>query len=170
VLAVPRGVTVKFTGSALAVRARTRRAGTTYQLVIQGTARRGRRILRRYAVVALAIDAPDAIGGDPVKGVYPGSSTPIDLRLTNSHRFSVRVRNLSVRPVTSTPGCSDSDYAVAQYAGAYPLVLRPGTTRLSALVRDRALWPQLAMRDLPRNQDACKGAGIRLDYTMRLTR
>ena len=77
---------------------------------------------------------------------------------------------VSVRPATSPRGCDDSDYATAQYAGAYPLALAPGTTRLSALVGNPALWPQLAVHDLPRDQDACKGADVGLHYTMQLTR
>jgi hypothetical protein len=76
-----------------------------------------------------------------------------------------------VRRDTGKPGCSgDADFTVAQFAGTYPLRLRPGTTSLSALGVDPSVWPRLVMLDLPRSQDACRGATLRLDYRMRLTR
>jgi hypothetical protein len=173
VLGAPRGARIRVRGSALTVTPVASREAATHQLVIEGASRRGTRILRRYAVVVLAVDALDAIGGNPTRAVYPGSHTPIDLRLTNSHAFKVLVKDLrvSVRPVTSKEGCrGDTDFGVGQYRGPYPLVLRPGTTRLSALVADASLWPQLGMHNLPRNQDACRGARVRLDYSLRLAR
>ena len=173
VLGAPPGARVAIRRAALSVTPVAGPYRATHQFVIQGTSRRGRVITRRYAVVVLKVDAPDAIGGNPTRAVYPGSHTPIDLRLTNSHAFKVLVRNLrvSVRPVTSMPGCrGDTDFGVGQYRGPYPLVLRPGTTRLSALVADATLWPQLGMHNLPRNQDACRGARVRLDYSLRLAR
>lgn len=173
VLGVPRGARVRIRRAAVAVTPPVGATAARYQLVIEGTSRSKRRILRRYAVVVLAVDAPDAIGGRPVAAVYPGGRTPVDLLLTNSHAFKVRITSLrvSVRAATSRIACrGDRDYAVRQYAGPYPLTLRPGTTRLSALVGDRSLWPQLAMHDLPRNQDACRGARIGLDLAMRLAR
>ena len=187
VLGAPRGARVRFQGTALAVTLAAGKAAETHQFVIEGTSRlkgrilrrRGRalrrtgRALRRYAVVVLAVEARDAIGGKAVKAVYPGGRTPIDLLLTNAHAFNARVTRLQViiRRATSKPACQgDTNYAVTQYAGAYPLILRPGTTRLSWLVGDRTLWPQLAMHDLPRNQDACRGADVRLALSMRLAR
>ena len=173
VLGAPRGARVAIRGAAVSVTPVAEPYRATHQFVIQGTSRRGRVITRRYAVVVLTVDPPDAIGGTPARSVYPGSHTPIDLRLTNSHAFKVLVKNLrvSVRPVTSKPGCQgDTEFGVGQYRGPYPLVLRPGTTRLSALVADASLWPQLGMHNLPRNQDACRGARVRLDYSVRLAR
>ena len=173
VLGAPRGARVRVQGAALAVTPAPGKRAETHQFVIEGTSRLKGRVLRRYAVVVLAVEAPDAIGGNAVKAVYPGGRTPIDLLLTNSHAFKTRVTSLQVtiRKATSKPACrGDANYAVTRYAGPYPLILRPGTTRLSSLVGDRSLWPQLAMHDLPRNQDACRDADLRLELSMRLAR
>ena len=173
VLGVPRNVGVKLRGAALAVTIASAKSPGHHQLVVGATSGRGRRVLRRYAVVVLSVVAPDTISGTLATPVYPGASVPIDLRMTNAHAFAVRVRSLrvSVEPRTSKPGCrGDADYAVRQYTGAFPLRLRPGTTRMSALGVHAALWPRLAMLDLPRNQDACRGAVLRLNYRMLVTR
>lgn len=173
VLGVPRDVAVTLRGPALAVRIAGGKSPGHHQLVVGATSRAGRRIVRRYAVVVLTVVAPDTISGTLATPLAPGVSVPIDLRMTNAHAFAVRVRSLQVgvEPSTGRPGCrGDADYAVHQYAGAFPLRLRPGTTRMSALVADRSLWPRLAMRDLPRNQDACRGVVLRLRYGMLVTR
>jgi len=77
-----------------------------------------------------------------------------------------------VRPTTSRPGCDAAgQYTVHQYTGRYPLVLGPRRrAQLSRLAGDSALWPRIAMRDLAVNQDVCKGAVVRLDYTGLATR
>jgi hypothetical protein len=62
-------------------------------------------------------------------------------------------------------GCTRGDYVVGQMPRqAFPIRLRAhGVRRLSRL-RVRA-YPQLGMRNsLTRNQDACKGARLRLRY------
>ena len=87
---------------------------------------------------------------------------PLDLVLTNPNRFAVRVVALSARLGVSTtkPRCdAEANYAVrAVSPAAYPLRLRSGSTRLSALVAGSSLWPRVSMHDLPTNQDACRGA------------
>jgi hypothetical protein len=47
-------------------------------------------------------------------------------------------------------------------------VLRPGQIRLSSVVADPSLWPRVTMRNLARNQDACKGAVVGIGYTLRV--
>ena len=49
-------------------------------------------------------------------------------------------------------------------------MLPPGSTRLSALVPDSSVWPQVSMHNLPINQDACKNAILALDYSGQATR
>jgi hypothetical protein len=93
--------------------------------------------------------------------------------LTNPHPFDIRVTALRVRvrPDTTNPHCSgDANFAVTQYSGGYPLVLHPGSTRLSARVSNSASWPQVSMHNLPTNQDACKNARLSLDYEGLATR
>jgi hypothetical protein len=139
------------------------------RLVVTGRARVGGRWIRRSTVVILDIRRPFrfGVGGQLAPRLYPGASAPLDLTLTNPHRFAIRVKRLTVavRASTSRAGCSGAaNFTVGQYAGPYPLTLRPGRTQLSAIVSDSGLWPRLGMRNLPINQDACKDAGLRLDY------
>ncbi len=97
----------------------------------------------------------------------------MDLVLTNPYRFDLRVVALNVRvgSRTSSPHCGGSvNYGVGQYSGSYPLRLRPGSTRLSALVANSSVWPRVSMHDLPTNQDACKGVGVSLHYRGTATR
>jgi hypothetical protein len=140
------------------------------RLVVEGTGRVGKKTVRRYGVVVLTVVAPRPfhIGGDLTTPLYPGADAPLDLVLANPYSFDIRVVALSVRvrARTITPGCSAaSNYAVRQYSGSYPLVVRPGSTRLRTLVASSALWPHVVMRNLPTSQDACKGAALALDYS-----
>jgi hypothetical protein len=104
--------------------------------------------------------------------MYPGSRAPLDLVLTNPNTFDIRVTALSVSVGgTTNAHCSGRvNYAATQYSGAFPLVVHPGSTRLSALVSDSSVWPQISMHDLPTNQDACQGAVLSLEYRGRATR
>jgi hypothetical protein len=108
------------------------------------------------------------IGGDLTALLHPGGGGPLNLVLSNPHPFDVRVTALSVRVGAGTTNAhcrGDINYAVAQYSGTYPLVLPPGSTRLSALVSDSSVWPRVSMHDLPTNQDACQDAVLALDYS-----
>jgi hypothetical protein len=118
-------------------------------------------------VLSVVRPRPFRIGGDLTAPLYPGRRAPLDLVLTNPHSFDLRVISLtvSVREKTSRPACSGgANFAVTQYSGAYPLLLPPGTSRLSTLVSDATRWPQLSMHDLATNQDACKQTALTLDY------
>jgi hypothetical protein len=126
-----------------------------------------RRVQRTAAVVLNVSEGqPFGIAGDLGPLLFPGRAEPLDLRLTNPNDFTIKVVELSVaiRPGTPNAGCDVGNYAVEQYRGPYPLTLPPGTRSLADLVSDRSLWPQVAMRNLDTNQDACKGARIALDY------
>jgi hypothetical protein len=144
-------------------------------LVVQGTGWVRGMAVRRYAVAVLTVVRARQfpIGGDLTTLLYPGVGAPLDLVLTNPYAFDIRVTALSVsvRPGTTNPGCSGgANYAVRQYSGRYPLVLHPGTTRLSALDSNASVWPQVSMHNLPTNQDACKNARLSLDYSGLATR
>jgi len=116
---------------------------------------------------------PLAISGELARTLRPGAGGPLNLVLTNPHRFDVRIRSLVVglRARTTKAGCSGAgNYAITQFRGGYPLVLGPGSTPLSTLRADSATWPRVAMRDLPVSQDACRGARLSLTYRARATR
>jgi hypothetical protein len=175
VLRRPRGARARRSITALTVATRAGQRPGSRRLVVQATSRVRGRTVRRYAMVVLTVVRARQfpISGDLTTPLYPGGGAPLDLILTNPHPFDIRVTALSVRvrAGTTNPGCSgDANFAVTQYSGGYPLVLRPGSTRLSALVSNSASWPQVSMHNLPTNQDACKNTRLFLDYEGLATR
>jgi hypothetical protein len=100
----------------------------------------------------------------------PGSTERLNLALTNRRRFTLWVRRLTIRVSVDrrhrARECSvRRDFAVRQLRrSAYPIRLRRRTTRRLSALGVRVL-PRVAMRDFRRvNQDACKGATLRLRY------
>lgn len=175
VLRLPSGTRAKWRRGALTVATRPGQQLGSQRLVIEGSSRVGGRAVRRYAMVVLTVVEARQfpISGDLTTPLYPGGRAPLDLVLTNPYPFDIRVTALSVRvrAGTTNPGCSgDANFAITQYSGGYPLVVRPGSTRLSALVANSAAWPQVSMHNLPTNQDACKNARLFLDYEGLATR
>ena len=175
VLRLPRGARAMWRRGALTVATTAGQQLGSQRLVVQGSSRVGGRAVHRYAVVVLTVlrARQFPISGDLTTPLYPGGDAPLDLVLTNPHPFDIRVTTLSVRvrAGTTNPHCSgDANFAVTQYSGGYPLVLHPGSTHLSALVSNPASWPQVSMRNLPTNQDACKNARLSLDYEGLATR
>jgi hypothetical protein len=169
-LELPSGATAGWAPKALTIATGDNERLGSERIVVEGTSRVAGTTVRRYAVVALTVveTLPFSIGGDVTSPLYPGANAPLDLVLTNPHAFDIKVSGLSVhaRDRTTNADCSgDANYAVTQYSGSYPLVLHPGRSQLSALVADSTLWPQISMRNLPTNQDACKDAVLSLDYT-----
>lgn len=111
------------------------------------------------------------IAGDLRLPLRPGSSQRLNLKLTNRTRSTLWIVSLRIRVTIDrahrAAGCSTRrDLTVRQLPrGSYPIRLPArATRRLSALgVRTR---PRVGMRNLARvNQDACKGARLRLHYT-----
>ncbi len=117
---------------------------------------------------------PFTIKGDVHVPLRPGSSQALNPALTNRYRFKLWITRLSVRVSLDLrhlrAGCSiGRDFAVRQLRSrAYPIGLpRRSTRRLSRLRGGalRAPLPRVSMRYLAdRNQDACKGASLRLTY------
>ncbi|MEA2219533.1 MAG: hypothetical protein QOJ35_2159 [Solirubrobacteraceae bacterium] len=168
-LQLPSGARATWTTNAVRVTTKADQPVGSHRLVLEGTSIVDGRALRRNAVVVLSVVQAREfhIRGGLTVPLYPGAGAPLDLVLTNPNRFDLRVVALSVRlgAATTNAGCGgDENYAVGQYRGRYPLRLRPGTTRLHSLVLSPSLWPRVSMRDLPTNQDACKGAVVSLRY------
>jgi hypothetical protein len=103
----------------------------------------------------------------------PGVGAPIDLRLTNPHRFAISVRRItvsigSVRAPQATPArpCSRADFSVVQASRVAGKGVPAARTRsLSALRIPRDSWPRVAMIDRTVNQDGCKRASVTLRYS-----
>jgi hypothetical protein len=101
----------------------------------------------------------------------PGVSSPIRLGFTNPNKHTVRIRRVTVRITRVTAPwadaahpCSAADFEVRQMRRG---ILRLPATRftdLAGLGVPVSGWPQVAMRNLPVNQDGCKGAQLTLKY------
>jgi hypothetical protein len=124
------------------------------------------------------------IGGHLRGPLWPGSTQPIDITLTNRMHYELWVTRLSVRVrvdhAHSMAGCSPRrDFVVAQlpmsvypirlparsvYRTGWPFPLRWRGSRSWPLRRlGIRLSPSIAMVNLARvDQDACKGARLRL--------
>jgi hypothetical protein len=114
-----------------------------------------------------------AIRGSAHRLVYPGSSQRLNLRLRNRLEVPVLVTRIRVRVRVDRPhrraGCNARDYRVRQLRrSAYPILLAPHGVRRLGRIRPRS-FPRLRMVHAPtRNQDACKGAKLRLRYRARV--
>lgn len=121
------------------------------------------------------VNAPDAftIAGEVPVALAPGSSEPLDLTLTNLERKDLSITGLTVMlasvggPRSSpTLPCGDRDFSVQQFSGTTGFTLPAGaTTSLSQLGFTPAQWPQVAMRNLPLNQNGCQGASLVLSFS-----
>jgi hypothetical protein len=145
-------------------------------------------ILASLALRCSPTDPASGTGGGtgnasgPVRGIHltgrasrriaPGSSAPVNLRLTNSASFSVSVTRLTVSihavdapRSDATHPCTAGDFALRQSPSALTLrVAARATSTLGDLGTSRVEWPRVAMLDTSRNQDGCKGATVALDF------
>lgn len=96
----------------------------------------------------------------------PGLSERLDLTLVNRRRVPLLVTRLLVRatvdPQHRAMGCRRRDFAIHPIPrSAFPIRTRPRSARRL----EPRVAPRLRMRNLSgRNQDACKGARLRLRY------
>jgi VCBS repeat-containing protein len=142
----------------------------TYPLTITGTGTINGSPVSRSATVTLVVQKNQSflIAGDLGTPLAPGSKVPLDLKLTNPSNFDLLITNLAVEVAegTSKPSCSGTqNFKITQFTGAYPVVLHPGTSQLSALVPSSSRWPQVEMLNLAANQDVCRNATITLRYS-----
>jgi hypothetical protein len=110
---------------------------------------------------------PFGLSGTVADPLRPGTSQPLELTISNPFEFALSLTGLdvAVADATSAPGCSGrANYVAEPGRVPYPLVVPPGSSRLSDLAGAAAL-PRVTMLDLPVNQDACKGARIQLDLS-----
>jgi len=144
------------------------RAGT-YPVTVTGT---GSGMTRSTTLTLTVEDKKQfEVSAEPVQGLVPGATLPLDLALTNPSQFPLEITDLgvSVDHVTSSAACDGPDNFSVQRipASAYPLSLPAGSTRtLSELGVSDADKPIVSMTDsLTVNQDACKGATVYFNYS-----
>ncbi|WNV86087.1 hypothetical protein [Umezawaea sp. Da 62-37] len=113
------------------------------------------------------------IEGDLAGTISPGVVVPLDLRFTNPHDVGLSITGLTVvvRGVVAPGSCAVDDFEVDQAPADLRVTLAArATNTLSGLGFPSTTWPRLGMRDLPVDQDGCKGASLTLDYTASGTR
>ena len=129
----------------------------------------------KSAPARAAVPATFTVSGTLARPLRPGISQPLELRLTNPHRWDLRVIAVTVSISIDSPhdaaGCS----RMASYRqtrtppGSFPLLLPAKSTRTLRQLGVRR--PRLiTMLNLPTNQDACKGAQLRLRFAGRAAR
>lgn len=138
-------------------------------LTIIGSGTVGGKAAQRTTSVKLVVDGGKAftMAGNLTATLTPGRQVPLDIVYTNPNNFAIKLTRLavSVDAATSKPGCSGAtNFFVAPFSGAYPVTIPKGSSRLSQAVTDSSKWPQVAMRNLASNQDACKNAKLVLRY------
>jgi hypothetical protein len=109
-----------------------------------------------------------AITGDLSGTLSPGVTRPLDLKLSNPNNFALSVSNVTVsvaQTTTNTKCDGPTNFAITQLpASAYPFTL-PASASNVALSTLVSSLPQVAMRDLSSNQDACKSVRLTLNYS-----
>jgi hypothetical protein len=101
----------------------------------------------------------------------PGVSSPIGLSFTNPNRHKVSMRRVKVtitgvlapRADAAHP-CTTADFEIWQMPRRQLRIPKRRTVDLVALGVPTSSWPNLTMRNLPVNQDGCKGAQLSLRF------
>lgn len=107
---------------------------------------------------AASADAPSArdngfsISGS-VSGLFPGSSLPLVLTVTNPHPFPIQITSIATSVGSPSPGCASSNLAVTEFAGKL-MVPANSTANVTLTATLGHTTP-----------DACQGAVFPLHYT-----
>jgi hypothetical protein len=115
---------------------------------------------------------PFTLAGDITTPLEPGVSEPLDLRITNPNPAplivtlaAVTVQGVTAPRASTALPCGPANFGITQLAGYLPLTIPASKTRsLSQLGIPPGSWPQVALLDLPINQDGCQGALLALAY------
>jgi hypothetical protein len=101
----------------------------------------------------------------------PGVVSPIAIRINNPNhkvvlmqRVRVKIAGISAPHADATHRCTKVDFEIHQMPRLELRVPAARVTDLGGLGLSVASWPTLAMRNLPSNQDGCKGATITLHF------
>ena len=116
-----------------------------------------------------------AISGSASRPMSPGHAVALNLRLTNRRKFPVLIRqvriSLSVDARHRRAGCSvRRDFAVRQLPRRLPARAVPARSRRTLRRLGVRRLPRLVMPNLRRNQNACKGARLKLSFRGRAVR
>jgi hypothetical protein len=102
--------------------------------------------------LATAARAPHFTVKGKVKGLYPGSSKPLKLRLTNPNDAPIAVKIVTVKVRSTTVSCPSSAIKATKFKGTKRIGAHR-TAKIKVKIRMKATTP-----------DACQGAKFRLIY------
>ena len=119
-------------------------------------------------------DAGVTASGNPSDGIYPGSSVPVTTTVTNSSSSQSQfVSNLhvtiSIDTAHATAGCDASWFTYKADSQASGSDTNPRTVALNtelAASGSTTVDGHVFMADPNTNQDACKGATVKLAYAV----
>lgn len=102
--------------------------------------------------LATTARTPHFIVKGKVKGLYPGSSKPLKLRLTNPNDAPIAVKLVTVKVRSTTVSCPSSAIKATKFKGNKRIGAHR-TAKIKVKIRMKATTP-----------DACQGAKFRLIY------
>jgi hypothetical protein len=111
---------------------------------------------------------PFTISGSYGGLLYPGKTAALSLRVTNPNGAAILVESIvvTIQPGSTKPGCdgpANLQITASNVSAANPLTVPAnGSVTLPA---GAVSAPQVTMRNLPTNQDACKGATFAFAYS-----
>jgi hypothetical protein len=123
-----------------------------------------------FLVVALW-GATFGLDGSTSSALHPGSTVPINVRISNPHFYPLVVSDLTVRIASVTPAhkgaiCRLSNYTLTQ-ARHFSVRVEPySTTSMKSISSTPSDWPSLHLTgNLAKIDNGCQGATINLAYS-----
>lgn len=123
-----------------------------------------------FLVVALW-GATFGIDGNTARALQPGTTAPINIRISNPHFYPIVVSELNVRIASITPAragdvCRASDFTVRQARGFRAHVGAHSTVTMTSISPAKSGWPAVSLAaDQAKLNDGCKGATLTLAYS-----
>ena len=111
------------------------------------------------------------IDGNTSSALGPGSTVPINVRISNPHFYPIVVTGLHVRIASITPAhkgaiCRLSNYSLTQ---AKPVTVHLGpfsSASMKSIASSSSEWPSLHLTGISAKlDDGCQGATINLAYS-----
>lgn len=121
-----------------------------------------------WSVTASTTGQPFSISGGYGGLLYPGKTADLSLRVTNPNGEAILVESIvvTIQPGSTKPGCdgpANLQIAQSNVTAANPLTV-PANGSVT-LPSGGVSAPQVTMRNLATNQDACKGATFSFAYS-----
>lgn len=121
-----------------------------------------------WRVTSATTGQPFSMSGGYSGLLYPGKTADLALRVTNPNGEAILVESIvvTIQPGSTKPGCdgpANLQIAASNVTAANPLTV-PANSSVT-LPSGGVTAPQVTMRNLATNQDACKGATFSFAYS-----